>query len=89
MHRAIMLNATSPMEMFINKTLGAALWKAFKAGGTSHSKSAATLPYIIRRCEKEGVAYVLHARPGEGYYIQPEKKWAVKQRAKGKWGKLK
>lgn len=47
------------------------IWQCFKDGGTTHSASAATLSYVIERCESEGEAYVLHAQPGLGYFIKP------------------
>ena len=46
-------------------------WEAFMDGGTSHSAVALTLSYIIERCERDGVAYLLEAHPGRGYFIKP------------------
>lgn len=68
------LTVISPHELALSKAAQKRTWDAFKAGGTSHSANAATLPFIIRRCELERVPYLLMARPGEGYYIQPLKK---------------
>lgn len=45
-------------------------WDTFMRNGTTHSKSAMTLPYIINRCEQEGIAYELQAWPGYGYFIK-------------------
>lgn len=60
----------SPHEMALSKAAQRRIWQAFNEGGTSHSALAATLPYIIRRCEKEKVSYLLEAAPGQGYYIK-------------------
>lgn len=49
------------------------LWDAFLDGGGRHSSAAATLPYIIRRCEREHVPYILRAMPGVGYHLEPYK----------------
>ncbi len=68
--KQITLNATSPFEEPIDRKTGALIWDAFLSGGTNHSARAATLPYIIRRCERAGQGYVLHARPGYGYFIR-------------------
>jgi hypothetical protein len=68
-----MLTVISPNEIALTKAAKRRIWDAFKDGGTSHSPQAATLPYIIRRCEKERVPYELYARPGEGYFIKPLK----------------
>ena len=46
------------------------LWKQFLAAGSQHSGRASLLPYIIRRCEQEKIAYTLEAMPGVGYYIK-------------------
>lgn len=62
----------SPFETELTKKAKELIWKAFVAGGTRHSAQATTLPYIMRRCEREGIAYVLHANPGQGYYIQAQ-----------------
>jgi hypothetical protein len=63
----------SDMELLhpTSKTHKERSWKAFLAGGTRHSPLAQTLPDIIRRCEREGVAYQLTAAPGLGYHIRP------------------
>lgn len=74
--KPIMLCVTSPYETPINKSEGARLWASFNNGGTSHSPSASTLPYLIRRCEREGVPYSLIAFPGYGYGIKPYNKKA-------------
>ncbi len=47
------------------------IWSGFlSAGCTSHSSRAQTLPYIINRCQKEGVPYRLTAQPGLGYMVE-------------------
>lgn len=71
--RAIVLNATSPYEMPLSKTQQSETWKAFLRSGTVCSAQACTLPYIIRRCEREGINYTLYGRPGKGYYIKRTK----------------
>lgn len=49
------------------------IWDLFMGGGTSHSALAQTLPYVMQRCEEEGIPYRLTAQPGAGYYIEPIK----------------
>lgn len=66
----IVLNATSPYEVPLNAREGKALWKEFMSRGTNHGAQAAWLPYIIRRCEREHIAYNLRAYPGTGYWIE-------------------
>ena len=69
----IVLSATSAYERPVDKTTGARLWSQFLQHGTTHSSRAETLPYIIRRCESEGIGYVLEAMPGLGYHIKQRK----------------
>ena len=71
--RTIILNATSPYEQELDRNRRAYVWRAFLEHGSNHSARATTLPYIIRRCEREGVGYVLTAMPGQGYHIAPGK----------------
>jgi hypothetical protein len=70
-NRQIVLSATSPYEMEIDRATGSRLWVAFLSSGSTHSLRAGTLPYIMRRCEREGVPYILKAVPGKGYNIKP------------------
>jgi hypothetical protein len=65
------LTFTSIFGMLLSKAQGDASWKQFKAGGTSHSARAATLWYLLNRCEREGVCYKLEAMPGYGYRLEP------------------
>jgi hypothetical protein len=67
----ITLSATSPFELELDRATGSRVWKSFLQGGSTHSARASTLPYIIRRCERERVGYVLTAMPGQGYHIAP------------------
>lgn len=69
--RAIIFCMTSPYEESISATEAARIWAEFLDRGTQHSSMAATLPYIIRRCEREGIAYRIEAYPGDGYYVKP------------------
>lgn len=46
-------------------------WQRFLKGGTAHSSHARTLPDIMNRCEREKRAYILEAKPGQGYFIRP------------------
>lgn len=69
--RAIVLVVGSPFEFPMSATQAADTWRRFLAGGIQHSGQAATLPYVIRRCEREGVPYRLTAYPGQGYFIEP------------------
>lgn len=73
MKQPIILCVTSPFEMELPLTTGARVWKSFLNGGTNHSAQAATLPYIIRRCEREQRPYKITAYPGKGYFIEPVK----------------
>ena len=66
-----MLCVTGPMEIQLSQKKASDIWQAFLNGGTSHSSNAATLPYIMRRCEREQIPYTLQAVPGNGYYIFP------------------
>lgn len=58
-------------EIALSKAAQRRVWSAFKERGTTHSARAGTLPYILRRCEQERIAYTLEAMPGQGYYITP------------------
>lgn len=69
--KAIMLCVTSPFEVSQSRASGSRIWRTFLAGGTNHSSKAATLPYLIRRCEREGVSFRLEAHPGLGYRMEP------------------
>jgi len=71
--RTIILNATSPYEIDLDRNRKAHTWRAFLEHGSNHSARASTLPYLIRRCEREGVGYVLTAMPGQGYHMEPGK----------------
>lgn len=46
------------------------VWDEFMRSGTSHSGNATTLPYVINRCEQEGIPYKLEAAPGMGYRLE-------------------
>lgn len=47
------------------------IWRSFQSGRElRHTAEASTLPYVVNRCEMEGVAYVLRGAPGVGYSIQ-------------------
>lgn len=65
-----MLTVISTHEMYLSKAAQKRVWDSFMNTGTNHSARACTLPYIIRRCEQEGIAYKLIAHPGEGYWIE-------------------
>jgi hypothetical protein len=65
-----MLTFLSPYEMALTKAAQRRIWEQFLERGTSHSGNAATLPYILRRCEQERIAYTLEAMPGVGYYVK-------------------
>lgn len=71
MIKPAMLCVSSPMEMELSNTQKAMIWKSFITNGSSHSRNASTLPFIIRRCEQKKIPYTLHAHPDEGYYIKP------------------
>lgn len=82
--RPIILNVTSPYENPMSATIQRTIWNAFIQHGSHHSYKASTLPYIIRRCEQEGIPYRLLAYPGMGYHIsrvdpvqQPEMKISI------------
>jgi hypothetical protein len=74
-----LLTVISTHEMALSKAAQRRTWDAFLAGGTLHSSRAATLPYIIRRCEQEQIPYVLTAHPGigGGYFIAPHPKVGI------------
>lgn len=74
MSRPIVLNATSPYEKPLNRVQQKVIWDNFLNSGSAHSAQAATLPYIMRRCEIEGIAYKLYAHPGQAYFIEKEEK---------------
>ena len=65
-----MLVVSSPHEIALTKAAQKRTWDAFVKHGTTHSGNASTLPYIMRRCEREGIAYTLEAMPGTGYFIR-------------------
>lgn len=65
-----MICVTSPFEEPLSRTEQARIWARFLDGGTTHSAHASTLPYIMRRCEREKVSYLLQAMPGVGYHIK-------------------
>jgi len=65
-----MLTVISTHELALSKAAQKRVWKSFCHGGSNHSADASTLPYIIRRCEQEGVPYALTAYPGVGYFIE-------------------
>jgi len=64
------LTVISSHEMALSKAAQKRTWEQFCRSGTNHSGRAGTLPYIIRRCEQEGIPYELKAWPGRGYYIK-------------------
>ncbi len=67
----ITLNVTSPFEVELPRSIGTKLWKDFLSGAESrHSLQACTLPYLMRRAEREKMPYVLTSYPGEGYTLQ-------------------
>lgn len=69
--RHVTLCVSSPFELEVSRPIGAMLWKSFMAGTTSHhSAKASTLPYMIRRAEREGVPYLVEAHPGLGYTMR-------------------
>lgn len=68
-----MLCVNSPNEFAQSKAAQERLWQEFLRGGTNHSGLACTLPYIIRRCEREKQPYILKAVPSAGYWIEPYK----------------
>jgi hypothetical protein len=68
------LCVSSPFEITMTQRAQNDTWRAFLQGGTNHSAQAGTLPYIIRRCEQEGVPFMLKAHPGLGYWIEPQEK---------------
>lgn len=61
---------SSPYSMRLSKAVEARTWQYFWDHGSQHSGRAASLTYILNRCEREGVAYELIALPGKGYYIR-------------------
>ena len=66
-----MIVVVSLHEMALSKAEQRRIWKAFIERGTSHSGKASTLPFVMRKCELEGVEYRLTAMPGESYWIEP------------------
>lgn len=65
------LCVTSPNEMEMNAKMLSMVWRNFLKGGvTSHSAQAASLPHIVRRCEREKIPYRITAHPGQGYTIE-------------------
>ena len=64
-----MLCVTSPFERELSATQFRQLWRSLLDGGTSHSRRAETLAPLIRRCEREKIAYTLQAAPGMGYFL--------------------
>lgn len=64
-----MLCVNSPHELGLTKAAQRRIWDSFLSHGTNHSAQASTLCYIIRRCERDQIPYVLEAWPGQGYYI--------------------
>ena len=74
MSRPIILCATSPYEIALSKAAQFHAWKGLReSGSSSHSARASTLPYLIRRCEREGIPYTLKAAPGVGYCLSIKK----------------
>jgi len=67
------LCVTSPSEFPMSGAAFAAMWEKFLREGTTHSARAASLPLVIRRCEREGIPYVLFAVPGKGYFIRQQR----------------
>lgn len=53
------------------------LWKQFLGAGVTTTKEAAHLPYLMNRCEKSRIPYILKAMPGIGYHIQFDRAAAV------------
>lgn len=64
------LRATSRYALALSRPQQDRVWASFLQHGTAHSARAATLPYVMCRCEQEGIAYVLRAVPGAGYFIE-------------------
>lgn len=69
--RSPRVSAKNPMSMIIGSALQRTMWDLFRREGTGHSMNAATLWYILDRCEAEGIAYRLTAEPNAGYFIEP------------------
>jgi hypothetical protein len=68
--KAMFLLFASPYEQDIPQNVAASMWRNFLDGVTStHSHMAATLPYLLRRAEREKMPYVLEAAPGAGYSL--------------------
>jgi hypothetical protein len=65
-----MLTIISTHEETLSKSAKERLWEEFMRSGTTHSGTASTLPYLIRRCEREKVCYRLTAVPGEAYFLE-------------------
>ena len=68
--RPVILCVSTPHEAELSRAEARRIWTAFLEHGSTHSARAATLPFIIRRCESAGIPYVLTARPGMGYFIK-------------------
>jgi len=75
------LRVVSFGEIVPRKKTGATLWRQFLAGGSFHSGEAGLVPYIVNRCEREGIPYILEAVPGHGYGIRPAVQPAETQNA--------
>jgi len=69
MNRTPRISAINPMSTPLSKTAQAQTWATFARKGTMHSDNASTLWYVLDRCEREGIAYLLVAIPGQGYNI--------------------
>lgn len=61
-------------EIVVSKTVREQSWQAFLREGSTHSARAYILPWLIRRCEMEGISYRLTASPGLGYHMDPLEK---------------
>jgi hypothetical protein len=66
----VMLAFFSPYEIALSKAAQKRIWTVFMERGTTHSSNASTLPYVLRRCEQEGIPYLLRAAPGVGYWVE-------------------
>lgn len=69
----LIVMSTFEDELPLSKAQQRRTWEAFMEGGTTHSGRAQTLPYVMRRCEREKIPYKLTAVPGQGYHIEPWK----------------
>ena len=55
----------------LTKTEKNRIWKHFmETGHSTHSARASILPFLVRKCEEEGIPYMIQAYPGKGYGIQ-------------------